>query len=212
MPGQVRSIASPAREHRGLLWSSSLHFSQLCPLSHHFHDSKSPSSPSQPLFPSSLRSHPGGRPDWAPRPCPEGHVERQPSGTARGGAARERRVAANGARGRGRHDCTRLRTCGCGAVGRGRARPVLLFGGLCPEFGDWDLSARPALLPRVLEVGGGQPGSRLGHSSRCQVAPTDLGIGSRRGCGINTSRERAFLRPDHEPGAGRTSILLAARL
>lgn len=71
-------------------------------------------------------------------------MERQQSGPTRGGAMRERRMSANGTRGRGRRDCTRLCTCGCGAEGRaGKERggagsglgldPAgLLFGGLCP--------------------------------------------------------------------------------
>lgn len=96
----------------------------------------------------------------------------------------------------------------------GLAWPVLLFSGLCPgSAADWDGHPRsrasaPPTLPLRLTEGRRPPGS----AARAGVKlPTDLGIGSWPGCGINTSIGSAFLRPIHEPGSGRTSVLLSAQ-
>lgn len=111
-------------------------------------------------------------------------MERQPSGASRGGAVRERLAAANGARGRGRRNCTRLCTCGCGAEGRGGAERggagsglgLAIPGLLCcladsargKGTGTWVPSQRSSHAPR--EVSGGQAGPKLPCSSGCQVA------------------------------------------
>lgn len=136
----------------------------------------------------------------------QGEGARQPMG--QGGGA--------GAIARG---CARAAAARRGGAGRGWAGPGLAWPGLfwsvvrwtLPGSADRDVGTRPALLPRAPEVAGEQAGSRPGRSSGCQV-PTDLGFGSRRGCGINTNVESAFLRPSHEQGSGRISVLLAARL
>lgn len=95
--------------------------------------------------------------------------------------------------------------------GLGPGWSVLLFGGLCPGWGlrrGCPASAPPTLPARLAE------GRRV-PSSAAQAGvrlPTDLGIWSRRSCRINTSTESAFLGPIHEPGSGKTFVLLAARL
>lgn len=62
-------------------------------------------------------------------------------------------------------------------------------------------SAPPTLRARLAE-GRRVPNSAVQAGVRL---PTDLGIGRRRGCGINTSTESAFLRPIQEPGSRQTT-------
>lgn len=222
--GQVRRIASAAPEHRGLLWSSSLRFSRPCPLSHHFRGSRFPPSPSWPLFPPSLREATPGREAGL-------GATAQPRGSR--GAAAESNREGRGSEGKAQgsqwgegagparlHEALHVRLRRGGA-GRGGAGPclawpglacsVLSLSGLCSGSGDWDVGTRPALLPRAPGVA---EGSRLpGSAAPAGVKlPTDLGIGSWRGSGINTSVGSAFRRPVPGLGSRRTSVLLAAHL
>lgn len=146
-------------------------------------------------------------------------MERQPRRPTRGGAAREgaRQPMGQGggagtiARGCARAAAARRGGAGLGLALLGLACSGLLLGGLCPGpgTGTWvsrqvSSHAPPRLAESRLVPG---PAAQYG----CQV-PADLGIGSRRGCGINTNVESAFLRPNHEQGSGCTASYSLATL
>lgn len=151
--GQVRSIAPPAWEHRGLLWRAPgflvfffFFLVSRVPFATTFVTQVSSQSISASFSSFPQRSHLRGRRSRARPSCPGGHVERQQSRSLRGGAVREKAHCSQWDKGAGPawlHEAlhVRLRRGGAGRgregrgwfwPGPGRGGSVPLFGGLCP--------------------------------------------------------------------------------